>query len=68
VQRGDDPHAAVAGGFDAADFERIKADRINYLQSVLRATDDENLAKVHAERPVFGAIPIDLAFRERVHD
>jgi zinc protease len=31
--------------FDAADFERLKADQLNALTSVLRAADDENLGK-----------------------
>jgi zinc protease len=31
--------------FDPADFERLKQDHLNYLQNVLRATDDENLGK-----------------------
>ncbi len=31
--------------FDAAEFERLKADQMNALTSVLRAADDENLGK-----------------------
>jgi zinc protease len=31
--------------FDPADFERLKADQLNYLTARLRATDDENLGK-----------------------
>jgi len=31
--------------FDPSDFERLRQDHLNYLENVLRSTDDENLGK-----------------------
>ena len=35
----------LAPRFDPADFERLRQDHLNYLESILRSTDDENLGK-----------------------
>jgi zinc protease len=43
--------------FDAVDFERLKADQLNALTSVLRAADDENLGKETLGAAIYAGHP-----------